>query len=101
MDKVLITLGTDDYTMFKYPGELQVRLSEEGARRVSAADEVMLLARISKAEQLIELCLLADAIREIIARSAKFVVALQYLPFREQIADSFMVIALDWEYLPE
>jgi ribose-phosphate pyrophosphokinase len=78
-----IFLGDGGYTKIQYPaGELQVRLNEESIRQVRSADRVSVVARITEMQQLVELCLLWDAVSNLVDsdRTQKYLV-LPYLPF--------------------
>jgi ribose-phosphate pyrophosphokinase len=82
MNRVEILLGGTAYTKFKYPaGEMQVRLTEETANQVAEATELIVVARITSLEQVIELCLLSDAIRSTAPDKARLILILPYLPF--------------------
>src|SRR6185437_2349388 len=82
MNRVEILFGGEPYTKFKYPaGEMQVRLTEETTHRVAAAHETIVVARITSLEQIIELCLLCDAVRSTAPAKSALSLILPYLPF--------------------
>lgn len=82
MKTMVLALGSTDYTRIKYPaGEYQVRLGDEARAKIADADDVRVVARIGSMDQVVELCLLCDAIDSVAtARTAKALV-LPYLPF--------------------
>ncbi len=82
MDRLILTLGSGEYDKITYPaGELQVRLKEGTIAQVLKSDEVLIIARIVAVAQIVELCLLCDAINAETNPDSKVVLALPYLPF--------------------
>lgn len=82
MSKIRLTLGSDAYQKIRYPaGELQIRLTEETIERLKTASELALLARITNAEQIIELCLLWDALLQELSHPIPATLLLPYLPY--------------------
>ena len=81
MKTTTIVLGSG-YEKFKYPaGELQVRLPQETVFELATANEVIVLARMTSAEQIMELSLLWDAIEEVVPSRARKFLLLPYLPY--------------------
>ncbi len=82
MKTLELTMDGQRYRKFTFPaGELHVRLNQDLIADLQNADELILLARIRSAEQIIELLLLWNAISELINPSAKKTLVLPYLPY--------------------
>ena len=76
-----ITLGgTQSYEKFKYPaGEMQVRLNSRTSQLVSECELVLVRARVKTAEDILEICMLCDAIRSDSDKAIALI--LPYLPY--------------------
>ncbi|HEY9758516.1 MAG TPA: hypothetical protein V6C97_25345 [Oculatellaceae cyanobacterium] len=76
------------YEKFKYPaGELQVRLLPASLKEIHSAGQILLTARISSSEELIEACLLVSALKGCLIShsesepSKRIALVLPYLPY--------------------
>lgn len=77
-----IGAGSLVYEKFGYPaGETQVRLLPEGIRMVKEADEIRIRARVRSAEDIIEIALVASAVRSVASSEAATYLILPYLPY--------------------
>ncbi len=77
-----IFLSGEAYTKIIYPaGELQVRLTEATQAKLAEVEDISVIARITTADQVVELCLLWDALQEAANDTAKRRLILPYLPF--------------------
>jgi ribose-phosphate pyrophosphokinase len=72
--------GSDAYTAFEYPaGESQVRLSKDYLEPIRIADEIIIVAKVASALDLVHLILLSDAIYGLCLK--KQTLRLLYLPY--------------------
>lgn len=85
MSTYVVTLPDDKgvkYESFKYPaGETQVRIQESEFRAIREATKLIVKAKITSGDGLIELALLTDAIRKYADGFAEQILILPYLPY--------------------